>query len=162
LRKTGRNLDIRLGSCEGITDFRPSPVSGGQALGSGARQGQQSIDDRDPAPLRVIYGEPLPHWGPIAGPTLRQGTPMASEDGQLCESPSGHHLEFGYTQSILCEGVSQKLGYLRFRGRTKNGYCHSRMALASCVGKVCLAGCLFSVSTKQDFRTFLAHQKYHL
>jgi hypothetical protein len=26
-----------------------------------------------PAPLRVIYGEPLPHWGPIAGQTLRQG-----------------------------------------------------------------------------------------
>src|ERR1700730_11128420 len=50
---------------------------------------------------------------------------------QSCRS--GHHLEFRYTQSILREGVSQKLGHLRFRGRTKNGYCHSRMAPASCL-----------------------------
>jgi hypothetical protein len=48
---------------------------------------------------------------------------------QSCSSR--HHLEFGYTQSILREGVSQKLGHLRFRGRTKHGYCHSRMAPAS-------------------------------
>ena len=27
--------------------------------------------------LRVIYGEPLPHRGPIAGQTFRQGTPWA-------------------------------------------------------------------------------------
>jgi hypothetical protein len=35
-------------------------VSGGQALGSGASKRQQSIDDRGPAPLRVMYGAPLP------------------------------------------------------------------------------------------------------
>ena len=35
-------------------------VSGGQALGSGASKGQQSIDDRGLAPPPVTYGEPLP------------------------------------------------------------------------------------------------------
>src|SRR4029077_13355773 len=59
-RQTGRNLDIRLGSCEGITDPLTYAVSGGQALGSGASKGQQSIDDRGLAPPLVVYGEPLP------------------------------------------------------------------------------------------------------
>ena len=60
LFKTGNNLDIRLGSCEGITDPLTYAVSGGQALGSGASKGQQSIDDRGLAPPPVTYGEPLP------------------------------------------------------------------------------------------------------
>jgi hypothetical protein len=62
--------------------------SGGQALGSGARKGGSPIDDRGLAPLPVIYGEPLPYSGPIAGHTLRQGTPMAAGDGQPCEAPT--------------------------------------------------------------------------
>jgi hypothetical protein len=45
-----------------------------------------------PDPLRVIYDEPLPHWGPIAGQTLHQGTPMAWGDCQLCESPVAQKL----------------------------------------------------------------------
>ena len=45
-----------------------------------------------PAPPRVIYGEPLTHWGPIAGQTNRQGTPMASGDRQLCEAPAAQAL----------------------------------------------------------------------
>ena len=61
---------------------------------------------------------------------LRMGDRLTLAE-QSCRS--GHHLEFRYTQSILREGVSQKLGHLRFRGRTKNGYCHSRMAPASCL-----------------------------
>jgi hypothetical protein len=36
----------------------------------------------------------LPYSGPIAGETLRQGTPMASGDGQPCETPPKHSMAF--------------------------------------------------------------------
>src|SRR6478672_9864657 len=60
-------------------------ASGGQALGSGASKGQQSIDDRGLAPRSSMASHLCST--PIAEPTLRQGTPMGSGDGQLCESP---------------------------------------------------------------------------
>jgi hypothetical protein len=47
-----------------------------------------------PDPLRVIYGDPLPHWGPIAGQT-RQGTSMGSGDRQLCEAPAAQGVRAG-------------------------------------------------------------------
>ena len=63
-------------------------TSSDQVLAVRHEQGVIRLDDRGPDPLRVIYGEPLPYSGPIVGHTLRQGTPMASGDGQLCETPA--------------------------------------------------------------------------
>jgi hypothetical protein len=67
-------------------------VSGGQALGSGASKGQQSIDDRGLAPLRSSMASPYLYSTPMAGQTLRQGTSMASGDRQLCEAPAAQAL----------------------------------------------------------------------
>ena len=38
-------------------------------------------------PLRSPMASPYLYSTPIAEQTLRQGTPMASGDGQLCETP---------------------------------------------------------------------------
>ena len=44
------------------------------------------------APPPVIYGEPLPLFDSNRGATPWQGTPMTSEDGQLCETPAAQAL----------------------------------------------------------------------
>jgi hypothetical protein len=67
-------------------------ASGGQALCSGASKGQQSIDDWGLPPLRSSMASPYLYSTPIAEQALRQGTPMASEDGQLCETPAAQAL----------------------------------------------------------------------
>ena len=61
-RQTGRNLDIRLGSCEGITDPWPTP----SAAVRRSAQGQARVGSPTD-PLRVVYGHPL---------TLHGSTPV--------------------------------------------------------------------------------------
>src|SRR6476659_10314356 len=53
-RQTGRNLDIRLGSCEGITDPWPTPSAAVRRSAQG--QARAAVP---PDPLRVVYGHPL-------------------------------------------------------------------------------------------------------
>jgi hypothetical protein len=108
------------------------PLSGGQALGSGASKGQQSIDDRGLAPLRSPMASPYLYSTRIAEQILRQGTPMASGDGQLCETPAAQGLpraaqsipELTVTEHFSCheahpsgwsQGVTARMATLRLR-----------------------------------------------
>src|SRR6202022_1396001 len=68
-RQTGRNLDIRLGSCEGITDPWPTPSAAVRRSAPG--QARAAVP---PDPLRCVYGHPLTRHGatPVGHVTLRQ------------------------------------------------------------------------------------------
>jgi hypothetical protein len=61
-------------------------------------------------PLRSSMASPYLYSTPIVEQTLRQGTPMASGDGQLCETPAA--------QALLAEAVPGPLpGLVRAPGR---------------------------------------------
>jgi hypothetical protein len=108
-------------------------------LGSGASKGQQSIDDRGLAPPPVIYGEPLPYSGPIAGQTLRQGTPMASGRAALRE-PCRPKAVGGLELVCLAQGRVILAGSTFRREKMRLGPCTDRRPDAARASSRRLAG----------------------
>jgi hypothetical protein len=62
-------------------------TNGGHGRESGARKGCSHIDDRGSHPYGSSMATPLSYSAPITEQTPRQGTPMVSGAGQLCEAP---------------------------------------------------------------------------